>query len=62
MEASHGPPDADGFGRWQTQRGWCSSFCACKPDPAFEFLTDAVENQIGVPAAEALPTPQRCWV
>ncbi len=47
-------PDADWFRRMANGGGVVYFILRVQPDVAFEFLTDAVEHQIGVSAAEGL--------
>jgi diguanylate cyclase (GGDEF)-like protein/PAS domain S-box-containing protein len=54
MEASHGPPDAEWFRQMANGSAVVFFILRVQPDVAFEFLTDAVESQIGCPAAEGL--------
>ena len=57
MEASHGPPDAEWFRQMANGSAVVFFILRVQPDVAFEFLTDAVESQLGCPAAEGLADP-----
>jgi diguanylate cyclase (GGDEF)-like protein/PAS domain S-box-containing protein len=57
MHTSDGPPDAEWFRQMANGSAVVFFVLRMQPDPAFEFLTDAVEAQIGVPAAEGLADP-----
>jgi len=57
MDASHGPPDAVWFERVADGGTLVFFVLRVQPDVAFEFLTDAVEAQIGCPATEGLADP-----
>ena len=57
MEASHGPPDAEWFRQMANGSAVVFFILRVQPDVAFEFLTDAVESQIGCPAADGLADP-----
>jgi len=52
MDASHGPPDAEWFRQMANGSAVVFFILRVQPDLAFEFLTEAVESQIGCPAAE----------
>lgn len=57
MEASHGRPDAEWFRQMANGSAVVFFILRVQPDVAFEFLTDAVESQIGCSAAEGLSDP-----
>ncbi len=54
MDASHGPPDAEWFREMANGSAVVFFILRLQPDVAFEFLTDAIESQLGCPAAEGL--------
>ena len=57
MDASHGRPDAEWFRQMANGSAVVFFVLRVQPDVAFEFLTDAVEDQIGCPAAAGLADP-----
>ena len=57
MQTSDGRPDAVWFERVADGGTLVFFVLRVQPDVAFEFLTDAVEAQIGCPAAEGLADP-----
>ncbi len=57
MKTSDGRPDAEWFRQMANGSAVVFFVLRVQPDLAFEFLTDAVETQIGCPAAEGLADP-----
>ena len=57
MKTSDGQPDAEWFRQMANGSAVVFFVLRVHPDAAFEFLTDAVETQIGCPAAEGLADP-----
>jgi len=57
MDAAHGPPDAEWFRQMANGGAVVFFILRVQPDVAFEFITDAIESQLGCPAAEGLADP-----